>query len=406
MGVLGLEVETWVSPAFQETALTFGPARMGILAAERISMSPIKARIVASGNVLFFCALVAAGLGQQAKPASAPKSIPQTDSSYIDAQGTAHITRVVPVPKTVSAQAQKFLARQVPDVADHTTCVQMRSQMDAWFTGIAKQWRKLYPVNLEKSTIAGVPVRIVTPLEIPARNRDRVLLNVHGGGFCLDSGSLNETIPIAKMTKTKVVAVLYRLAPEHPFPAAVDDTIAVYKELLKTYKPENIALYGTSAGAILTPEVTVKLRQLRLPLPGALGIFSGEGDFSKQGDSRSMYSLIGLSGHMDPQDLRSLEDAYAGSTDRKDRVLSPIYADLKGFPPTLFITSERDALLSGTVNLHRAFLRAGVDAQLVVFDGLPHAFWYDPSLPESIEANQIMAKFFDQHLGKLKPNKN
>jgi acetyl esterase/lipase len=89
-----------------------------------------------------------------------------------------------------------------------------------------------------------------------------------------------------------------------------------------------------------------------------------------------------------------------GSTDVKDPVLSPIYADLHGLPPALFISSGRDALLSGTANLQRAYLRAGVDARLVVFDALPHAFWYDASLPESIEASHIMADFMVKELAK------
>jgi acetyl esterase/lipase len=90
--------------------------------------------------------------------------------------------------------------------------------------------------------------------------------------------------------------------------------------------------------------------------------------------------------------------AYAAGADTKDPVLSPIYADLKGMPPTLFVTSGRDLLLSGTTDLHRAFLRAGDDGRLMVFDGLPHAFWYDPVLPESIEANRAMSKFLSEHL--------
>jgi acetyl esterase/lipase len=88
------------------------------------------------------------------------------------------------------------------------------------------------------------------------------------------------------------------------------------------------------------------------------------------------------------------------SADPKDPVLSPIYGDLHGLPPTLFVTSGRDLLLSGTVNLHRAYLNAGVDARLVVFDALPHAFWYDPLLPEAIEANHMMAEFFVKELGR------
>jgi acetyl esterase/lipase len=202
------------------------------------------------------------------------------------------------------------------------------------------------------------------------------------------------------LTQTKVVAVLYRLAPEHPFPAAVDDTVAVYRELLKTYKQQKIGLYGTSAGAILTGEVTVRLRQLGLPLPAALGIFSGHGDFSRWGDSQAMYGLNGLSGPLSPPEGTSPPSAYAGSTNLTDPVLSPLFADLKGFPPTLFVTSTRDLLLSGTTILHRAFLRSGVDAQLVVFEALPHAFWNNPYLPESKEADRIMASFFNKHLGK------
>jgi acetyl esterase/lipase len=81
-------------------------------------------------------------------------------------------------------------------------------------------------------------------------------------------------------------------------------------------------------------------------------------------------------------------------------VLSPVYSDLHGLPPTLFVTSTRDLLLSGTVNLQRAYLEAGVDARLVVFDALTHAFWYDPKLPEAIEANHMMADFFVKHLAK------
>ncbi len=96
-------------------------------------------------------------------------------------------------------------------------------------------------MDIASSTIAGIPVWVVTPAGgVPADKQDRVLINVHGGGFNADSGSLNESIPIANLTRTKVISVLYRLAPEHPFPAAVDDTVAVYRELLKTYKPQNI----------------------------------------------------------------------------------------------------------------------------------------------------------------------
>ncbi len=335
-------------------------------------------------------------LAQQITAASSESAV----SSRIDEHGTAYITRFVPVPETISPEAQESL---VPDdsgteVTGKSSVAQVRSE--AHKQTALETYEANYPVDIESSAIAGVPVHIVAPLAIPPANADRVLINLHGGGFTSDSGSLIESVPIANLTQTKVVAVLYRLAPEHPFPAAVDDAVAVYKELLKTYKPERIAIYGSSAGAVLTPEVAVEIKHLGLPLPGALGVFSGGGDFTKTGDSQYIYGVHGLSGPPDtrPKGVQWLA-VYVGSADPKNPVLSPIFADLHGMPPTLFMTSTRDMLLSDTTILHRAFLRAGVNAQLVVFEGLNHCFWYNPNLPESHEADEIMAHFFDRALG-------
>jgi acetyl esterase/lipase len=333
------------------------------------------------------------------KPTTAADA-PTRDTSYIDEKGTAHVTRVVPVPESLSEQARLAVGRADPDQGPPQSLEDRRKRMDESTARGRVAWTRLCPNQLVEDKMAGVPVRIVTPDGMPEANRDKVLLNLHGGGFNADSGSFTESIPIAGYSKIKVVAVLYRLAPENPFPAAVDDSVAVYKELLKTYKPDHIVIYGTSAGAILTAEVAVKLKQLGMPLPAALGIFSGMGDFARPGDSVAIYGLRGFAGHLDPPEPGAHDPIYVGSTDARDPVLSPIFADLHGMPPTLFVTSGRDLLLSGTANLHRAYLGAGVDARLVVFDALPHAFWYDPRLPEAIEANKMMADFFVQQLGK------
>jgi len=354
------------------------------------------------------CLLASTALAAQ-QPGPAPPNVPHpttaaeapnSDTSYIDAQGAAHVTRVVPVPAALSFQSRYFLSRVLPDQGPPEPLELRRKQTDEYTAHARAEWDQVCPNKLVEDKIAGVPVRIVTPEGMPEANKDKVLLDLHGGGFDSDSGSYTESIPIAGFTKIKVVAVLYRLAPEHPFPAAVDDSVAVYKELLKTYKPEHIVIYGTSAGAILTAEAAAKLKQLGLPMPAALGIFSGMGDFARDGDSISLFSLRGLSGHLDPPRTGPHDSNYVATTDPKDPILSPIYSDLHGMPPTLFITSGRDLLLSGTVNLHRAFLSAGVDARLVVFDALPHAFWYSSLLPEGLEANHIMADFFVRALGK------
>lgn len=354
----------------------------------------------------------AAGQLSRSEPHHAPlragstAGCPSGNSSYVDENGAAHVTRVVPVPDTVSPEARKLIGSQFWNISerDHRSdesgeakLAQQRALADATEERLAKDALALYPADVQRATIAGVPVRVITPKDGAAEHRDRVLINLHGGGFVADWGSLTESIPIASLAHTTVISVLYRLAPEHPFPAAVDDATAVYRELLKTRRPTAIGIYGTSAGAILTLETSANLRRVRLPLPGALGVFSGTGDLTRRGDSDSLFSVTGLAGPLESNGQRFLEE-YVGKADRHDSVLSPLWGDLRGFPPTLFISSTRDMLLSDTALAHRAFLRAGVAAQLIVFEALQHGFWNDPKLPESQEADRAIAQFFDTHL--------
>ncbi len=325
---------------------------------------------------------------------------PAGDSARFEADGTARITRIIPMPSTISPEAQKWLdslARQkyVPE-----SLAERRAATDKWRAEDSAEARSMFPVNVEEKTIGGVRTDIITPLDMPEVNRGRVLINLHGGGFNSDSGSLIEGVPICNLAKIEVVSVYYRLAPENPFPAAVDDVVAVYKELLKTYQPRNIGIFGTSAGGILTAEAAVKFKQLRLPLPGALGLFTILADFSRPSDSLNLFTLNGLPGILSPYDPnKRIGEEYAHSTDPHDSVLSPLYADLRGMPPSLLVTSTRDILLGNTSIFHRALLHAGNDAQLVVYEALPHAFWYHFQLPETRECLELMAKFFDNKLG-------
>jgi epsilon-lactone hydrolase len=114
-----------------------------------------------------------------------------------------------------------------------------------------------------------------------------------------------------------------------------------------------------------------------------------------------LFTLDGFPGPRSPSDPnRPPDDPYVGSTNPKDPILSPMFADLKDWPPSLLVTSTRDILLSDTSMFHLALLRAGDDAQLMVFEALPHAFWYHFQLPETKEALAAMAKFFDTKLGR------
>src|SRR5258708_10899025 len=170
-----------------------------------------------------------------------------------DADGTAHINRALPVPKTISPEAQALMMPGKSWVPAGGT-----KERAAWM----EKMQSVYPVDIKDTPVAGVDAWVVTPKHSAAKKRECVLICLHGGGFTSDSGSQIESIPIAALTGTQVISVRYRLAPKFPFPAAVDDTVAVYKEALKTPKPEKIAVYGTSAGAVLGAQATVQLPKL------------------------------------------------------------------------------------------------------------------------------------------------
>jgi epsilon-lactone hydrolase len=312
-----------------------------------------------------------------------------------------------PAPKTVSPKAQQDMQEYEESQASSekqpffsSSVADQRTFWDRRQKAISDDLLKSYPVRIEESKMAGIPVLLLSPMNMEERNRSRVLINVHGGAFNTDAGSLVENIPVVYLSGIKVIAVKYRLAPENPFPAGVEDAIAVYREVLKNYKPQDIGLYGTSAGAALTAETAAKIKQSGLPMPAALGFFSGWADFSLPGDSMSWFTIGGLRATQSADGLLR-SNPYVGNADLKDPILSPLYSDLKGYPPTLCITGTRDFLLSATALYHRALLHAGVDAELVVFEAMPHAHWimYHDT-PEAAEAFNDMAKFFDQKVGR------
>jgi epsilon-lactone hydrolase len=244
------------------------------------------------------------------------------NATTIDPDGTAHITRVIPLPASVSSEARALLATGASWCPQEGTKAQL---------ALIEQARAMYQVTVEQKTIGGVPTKIVSPLTRVPRDRDRVLINLHGGGFVEDSGSMLESIPVAALTGLPVITVYYRLLPTHPWPAQVDDAVAVYRELLKTYHPLKIGLYGTSAGATLSASTVVRLRQLGLPVPAALGFFSSSADMARNEDSGSFFGVKGLADVPVPKPPDPNDPANGGRP-LDDRVLSPIYADLKAFP--------------------------------------------------------------------------
>lgn len=301
-----------------------------------------------------------------------------------------------PLPDTLSPKSREVAAAMtsthIPNIPIPISL--QRKVIDGIQNKLGSVFEDRYGVHVEVSTIANVPVRIIYPRGVKELGMGPVLMNLHGGGFQVDSGSQTETIPVAGLSGIPVVSVLYRMAPEHPYPAAVEDALAVYIALLRHRKPSQIAVYGTSAGAALSGQLVAKLIALGRPLPVALGYFSGSADISTSGDTESWQPVPGGG----VRRMAAVVSSYIGRTPLNDPILSPLHGDISKFPPTLLVSSTRDNLLSPTAIFARALLEKGVDTRFVVFDGLPHAFWTYMDIPETAQANALMAAYLKQKL--------
>jgi len=253
-----------------------------------------------------------------------------------------------------------------------------------------------YPVEIEPQTIGGIYTEVVTPVAgIAPENQNRVLINVHGGGFTIGSRTESqvESIPIAASGRIKVVSVDYRMGPEHQFPAASQDVAAVYRAILKQYQPENVGIYGCSAGGVLTAQSLAWFQKEGLPTPGAAGMFCAAASYWDEGDSG--YYVNG--GPQPPS-----QNPYLKNANLADPLVFPINspAVLAKFPPSLLVVATRDFALSSVVQTHSELVRLGVEAELHVWEGLGHAFFFNPDLPQSREMYDVTVKFFAKHLGR------
>jgi len=198
-----------------------------------------------------------------------------------------------------------------------------------------------------------------------------------------------------------VISVDYRMPPDHPYPAGLDDAMTVWKAAAKMAPPKNMAIFGSSAGGNLTLAMVLRAKRDKLPLPAAIAPGTPMSDLTGAGDSFQTNAMLDnvLVAYGANCDKRAA--LYTNGRDLKDPMLSPVYGDMHGFPPTILTTGTRDLLLSNTVRVHRKLRQAGVEAVLQVFEGQSHAQYYrDVSAPESKEAFEEIARFFDRHLGK------
>jgi epsilon-lactone hydrolase len=316
--------------------------------------------------------------------------------------------RSLPVPGTVSPQVQKLVGLPLRTGwnTPPTTPEGWRKLAEAGAAATRQNLPGLkdrLKVDVEPAEMGGVKVFLVTPREVRPENRNRLLIHIHGGCYVLNPGEagLPEAILMAGMGGYRVVSVDYRMPPEAYFPAALDDVIAVWKAALRDNDPKRMAVFGSSAGGALTLEMVLKAKALGLPLPAAIAPGTPWSDLTETGDSYRTNEwldnvLVSYHGF-----LSRAAQLYANGHDLKDPQMSPIYGDFTGFPPAILTSGTRDLFLSLTVLTHRKLRRAGVEAELQVFEGMSHAqYLFDPSAPETKEAFSEIARFFDKHLGK------
>ena len=258
--------------------------------------------------------------------------------------------------------------------------------------------KSTYPTRIEDITVSGVRAKLVSPeVGVSQQNKKRILINLHGGAFyCNESEELLEAIPIASVGRIKVISVDYRCSPDNKFPAASEDVAAVYKALLEKYAPRDVGIYGCSSGGILTAESVAWFQDNNLPAPGAIGLFCAA-DAVEGGDSRYIWGKKPTVAENPPPNGMP----YFDGVNTTDPLVSPtLHPDrLKNFPPTLLITSSRDHLESSVIYAHTQLVKAGVYAELHVWEGMGHGFFGDVDMPESKEMYDVTARFFNAHLG-------
>lgn len=317
--------------------------------------------------------------------------------------------RVIPVPQDVSPAAQALVAAPYrvpawnanPGSADGWRTL-VATLANAALPGLAKARADL-GVTMQTTTLGGVPGFMFTPKTMPEAHRNQVILNIHGGGYVYGPGESGtaEAALMAGLGGYKVFEVDYRMPPDAPYPAAMDDAMAAYRAVLVMTDAQHVAVVGTSTGGGMTLALMLRAKAEGVPLPAAMAPGTPWSDLTETGDSYKTNEwvdnvLVSYSGYLSHAAL-----LYANGHDLKDPQLSPIYGDFHGLPPAILTTGTRDLFLSNTVRTHRKLRDAGVEAELQVFEGFSHAqYLADANAPETKVAFGEITAFFDRHLAK------
>jgi acetyl esterase/lipase len=309
--------------------------------------------------------------------------------------------RDIPVPTSVSAEAQAVIAmpameqQPFPPVDDvHAWRATIAAHDDA-IAGLMAERAASAPVSSRELDVDGVRVYEILPDDV-ADGDTRVYLEIHGGAFVFGGGALcrDMSVNAALRVGARVWAVDYRMPPDFPAPAALDDCLTVYQALLGSHRAADVIVGGASAGGNLAAALVLRARDEGLPMPAAAVLMTPGVDLTESGDS--LHTNLGLD-PLIPGGSASAFELYAGHQDRRDPSLSPLFGDFTpGFPPTILTTGTRDMLLSDTVRMHRALRVAGISADLHVTEAAGHGGFFGLAR-EDHELEHEIRKFVDRH---------
>lgn len=346
----------------------------------------------------------------EATTKSIKENIEEKDSVLLS-DGSLYIPdRIVPVPTSVSEETQKWLGIAMAPKSygvENVTFEQIRDESEGVFEFINARAAELYPVDVIQEEIAGIKCDVITPVGgIPALNENRVIINIFGGMGIFGHTALLETIPIANLLKIKVIKPHYRLAPEYTFPDNVDDIITVYNYIANNYDTDKIGMFGASNGGLMVFQTIAKLLSLDIPLPGAIASWGGGGGYVGNIDSVETNKDLDPMSRLNPykrfRPSKNRPNFKANNNfqiDPKDPIFSPIYSDLSKYPPAFLSTGSRDMMSSSVFLMHQAFREANADAELYVFEAMPHGFIYSCDLPEAKRLYKFTSDFFSRKLG-------
>jgi epsilon-lactone hydrolase len=346
-----------------------------------------------------FVAILATSPLRAQDDSSAPSPAKKSPSQIvIDDDGTYHLpAQAIPMSKLMSKELKDSLIYIDRTQRDPKYSAKQPDGSTLLLKPFRDRQDALFPLNKQDTKIGGVHVIVYTPKDgVSAKNRNRVLIELHSADCWVDCGALGSQ-PVASVGKIKVVSVDYA---EPAFPDGVTSVANVYSELLKTYKPANVGLYGCSRGGELAARSLAWFQKHNLPRPAAVGMLcaSAGGD---RGDAVYVGGELG-NGTVPRPAPPGQAERDLGTIDPGDPMVNPVNFPevLSKFPPSLLITGTRSIDFSTGAYTHEALYRAGVESEFHVFEGGRHSFWYDPAPPESKQVYDIIVRFFDRHLGK------